>query len=515
MPSVLSDTIMEQARRGDFTGLKLAGLVRKSTIEEADKPNRKQKPYQTGADIKSCDMQVRDCKVYTVSRGGAYVDTYYEPDTSAWKRRKVVQPDGSVIYRVIRPVYEKALKDLKQGISQNGSPFDGLVVYDIDRLTRDNRDLEDAIDVVVFDKKLVLDITGTLDLLTENGRDMARVLVTMIGKQSGATSRRVSNMRRHIAYAGIPTSQRRPFGWQADKRTRDEFESGLLVEAAADVLHGVGINTICREWEERSIKTPQGNPWTKNALKYVLRSPRIAGYAIYQGKLIYDDDGQPVKGQWDRILEPAVWKEVCAVLTDPERCGKHIHRDGRKHLLSSLIRCANCSRKMHGNKRYGTLGGFFYACPSPNKGYGCGTVAISGPQTDAHVMELVLKYLADQPVQTKAKPWPKEQVLAEHTTQIDELMAAYRSKQLPGAIVFPQVAELQNIIDAMQLERSEWNREQARATDNPGDIATMLPLQSVERQRAVLETLISAVVIKQAAYKGEWFKPGRIEIIWR
>jgi hypothetical protein len=49
---------------------------------------------------------------------------------------------------VIRPVFEGALDDLKRGIAPNGERLDGLVVYDIDRLTQDNRHLEDAIEVV-------------------------------------------------------------------------------------------------------------------------------------------------------------------------------------------------------------------------------------------------------------------------------------------------------------------------------------------------------------------------------
>jgi site-specific DNA recombinase len=106
---------------------------------------------------------------------------------------------------------------------------------------------------------------------------MARVLVTMAGKQSEAASRRIRNKRRHITYAGIPTGRCRPFGWHEDKRTRDESERQLLMEAAADVLNGVGLNTICREWNAQGIKTSKGKPWTKTALKHVLMAPGLLG----------------------------------------------------------------------------------------------------------------------------------------------------------------------------------------------------------------------------------------------
>jgi site-specific DNA recombinase len=86
-------------------------------------------------------------------------------------------PDGSYGYRVLRPIFEGALRDLKRGITPEGKRLDGLVVYDIDRLTRDNRHLEDAIEVVQLFGRPIMDITGTLDLLTDNGRTVARMIV--------------------------------------------------------------------------------------------------------------------------------------------------------------------------------------------------------------------------------------------------------------------------------------------------------------------------------------------------
>ncbi|MFJ8110670.1 recombinase family protein [Streptomyces sp. NPDC096132] len=64
---------------------------------------------------------------------------------------------------MIRPVFEGALDDLKRGTAPDGQRLDGLIVYDIDRLTRDNRHLEDAIEVVENFHRPIIDITGTLE----------------------------------------------------------------------------------------------------------------------------------------------------------------------------------------------------------------------------------------------------------------------------------------------------------------------------------------------------------------
>jgi DNA invertase Pin-like site-specific DNA recombinase len=91
----------------------------------------------------------------------------------------VRQPDGTVAYRVIRPVFEGALEDLKRGTAPDGQRVNGLIVYDIDRLTRHNRHLEDAIEVVENFRRPIIDITGTLDLPADTGRTVARLLVTV------------------------------------------------------------------------------------------------------------------------------------------------------------------------------------------------------------------------------------------------------------------------------------------------------------------------------------------------
>ncbi|MFE7235329.1 recombinase family protein [Streptomyces sp. NPDC057596] len=153
--------------------------------------------------MKSREEQEKDARRFVESRGGRHVYTYEEPDTSAWKRKKARQPDGTISYRVIRPAFEGALEDVKRGTTPDGQRLDGLIVYDIDRLTRDNRHLEDAIEVVENFRRPIIDITGTLDLLTDNGRTVARLLVTVANKSSADTARRVRREHQALQWARV------------------------------------------------------------------------------------------------------------------------------------------------------------------------------------------------------------------------------------------------------------------------------------------------------------------------
>jgi site-specific DNA recombinase len=74
---------------------------------------------------------------------------------------------------------------------------------DVDRLTRDNRDLEDTIDVVVRAYRPILDRRGSLDLLTEQGRTNARVIVSFKADQSADTAWRMENKHRALQREGI------------------------------------------------------------------------------------------------------------------------------------------------------------------------------------------------------------------------------------------------------------------------------------------------------------------------
>jgi DNA invertase Pin-like site-specific DNA recombinase len=79
------------------------------------------------------------------------------------------------------------LEDLKRGQVPNGQPLDGVAVVDIDRLTRENRTLEDAIEVVEHHGRPIIDLSGQLDLLTESGRTVARLLVGAKGAESAVS----------------------------------------------------------------------------------------------------------------------------------------------------------------------------------------------------------------------------------------------------------------------------------------------------------------------------------------
>ena len=102
-----------------------------------------------------------------------FAKVHKENDTSAFKKRKVLKDDGSVDWVVLRPQFRRLRADLASGA------IDSAIFYDLDRLVRRPRDLE--------------------DLINDSDRHMARIMCVMALKSSEDTSRRVARM--HLACA--------------------------------------------------------------------------------------------------------------------------------------------------------------------------------------------------------------------------------------------------------------------------------------------------------------------------
>jgi len=436
---------------------------------------------------------------------------YVDNDRSAWKKKKVPVTDTEGRkyegYRVERPHWSQALADLRNGAIQT------LGVTNLDRLARDPRDLEDAIEVVEhYAPARVVSLTGgDVDLTTDNGRMSARFLVAMAQKSSADTARRVRDKHLSNAQSGKPVGGTRPFGWKADKRTPDLVESTLIWQAAQELLEGLGTNTIARQWNEVGVTTSRGRQWSGQLVRQVLLSPRVAGWRIHQERVAVGTDGQQVRGQWAPILSDAEHDAVVAALVHPETRQRVPRRNARHYLLTGTARCGVCNRPLYGNASGHKPGAaYYYQC----SGFGH-SVAASGTALDHLVTRLVLDRLAaEQLHEPVVAEFEGEERLAVVVAKIEELMAAYRGDVLPADVVFPQVKEL--------------GAERDRLLDEQRAIASVVALPAVssmdrgawedmdtERQRGVVERLLDAVLVAPATKRGNTFDVSRVSVVWR
>lgn len=456
--------------------------------------------------------------------GGTVGKDHPENDTSAYRKKRVTVTDTSGNtydgYRVIRPVWHTALQRLRTGEA------DGLMVYDLDRLARDPRDLEDAIEVVEhYGKPIVSATASEIDLTTESGRMSARLMVVMANKASADTARRVKRAALANALEGKPVGKR-AFGWSEGNRILHPAESELVRMAVADLLAGSAtVTAIANRWNDAGVTTARGNPWRNVTVRQYLRHPRLAGFRVHQKQLLRStNDGAPVVGQWEPLLGVDTWERLQSVITGrKDSRGRIPKASSRYYLLTALLRCGVCNSPMYGNvdKRRGH---HYYRCTeyrTSRNGVAKHTQTMHGPMTDEAVTAVVLAHLStqeDSEAPCEPEPWPGEDDLARSERKIVELMEAFNTDALSGAVVFPQVREWEAKAATLTADRRAWL---ANTTAGPvvagalDEWPTRVEAGDVTWQRSLFEKVLEAVLVKPTRPDVRGYDRGRLAYVWR
>lgn len=449
--------------------------------------------------------QEQDCRLYCAARGWEVAKVYEDNDLSAYKRKTV------------RPEFRQMLEDLKAG------RIDGVVAWDIDRFTRQPRELEAWIDEyeeaerrrrrLVFDSVSASDI----DLSTENGRFIARIKVTIANKSSADTSRRTKRKHLELAAQGRLPGGRAPYGWnREDRRTLVPDEAEHLRKAAADFLGGVRWASISREWRDKGIRSHSGGYFDDSKIKRMLMNPRICGYRMHQGELFLDEHGEPVIGDWEPVITPDQWHLLMDKIRR-ESEGQVVRDYATKYLLSGIARCGRCGAKMRAFPSYrkSKTSQFRYACPGKNDG-GCGGVARAGERVDRLIRNAVFissdRALAN--VHERAPEWTKEEELASLEGDMREFKQAWQEKRMSAARYIALTEDLEKQIVELHRERDLHRAEAAAFTTGPIDIRERWEKLTIEQQRAAVLKVFRAVIIKPAS-SGPIFDPADIEPVLR
>lgn len=464
-------------------------------------------PHDLRAGIERQDEDIRS----EVVRLGGDVESlawYAENDTSAYKKKRVrvTDPLGNEYdaWRVIRPVWHKALHDLRT------KAITTLVVWDLDRLARDPRDLEDAIEAVThYGVRIVSATASTIDLATENGQMQARMMVLMANKSSADTARRVKRWHASVAKSGRPVGGRRPFGFAADRMTHEPREAALIRQAAQDLIDGVSLHEIARRWQSDEVPTVLGGPWRHTSVRQIFRNPRLAGWRTYKGEVMTDESGAPLRGTWEPILDEDTFARLRALI-GPSGDGPIARRGARQQLLSGIARCGRCNGKMYVLST--KSGRFNYACRGrtdmPH------VVSIVGSGLDEVVTAAVLRRLQTVDLARPVSTFDGDAELVGVRTRITELMNAFSAGTLSGSIVFPQVERLEAERNRLSAERDRFLAETAGPEVRPltRDEWDALDLP---RRRAIVERNLSAVMVRPATKGKSGFDIGRVEPVWR
>jgi site-specific DNA recombinase len=450
--------------------------------------------------------------------------------------------DNDLPAHVRRPGYERlmALVDRRE--------VDVIVVREAERLYRYMTQLEEIITRCERAGVRIDVLAGVLDLATPAGKMAGRMLAAVGQHEIERKAERQMIANKHAAARGkARRTNPRPFGWEDDRITRRPAEAAGIEWAAGYLSSGGTVAGIAREWARRGLRPAQlsAGPlprhkaalagWTGSSVVTIMTSPRIAGLASYlsaadrkalrdAGKprplhapLVLDDQGQPVRGEWEAIITPGLWETVCRKLTDPARSSSRKGRSGVRSLGGGLYRCP-CGNVMAAN-HISDRGYTAYRCQPPTRGGRPGPHAQQrADAVDDYVSRVIIERLSQPDA-------------VDLLTPADPDTAALRIEQGNKQA---KLLALGEDLDNDVITREEWLARRGKLTARLAEIGAALSAADTDnvlapfasgraaevwagldnaRRRAVINALAD-VVIHPAGRGSRQFNPDTVEILW-
>jgi DNA invertase Pin-like site-specific DNA recombinase len=438
--------------------------------------------------------QVADCHALAQSLSWTVAEEYVDNDLSAYSGKG-------------RPRYQQMLADIADGRR------DGVLVYHVDRLTRRPIELEQFLAIVDAAKlRHVRFVAGDMDLGTGDGLLIARLLGAVAASESATKSRRVRSKLDQLAAAGEPHGgYRRPFGYEADKKTVRESEATVVRQVVARFVAGESLRSLCLWLDEQGVRTVAGGPWRTPTLRAMLMSGRIAGLRRHRGEVIG-------RASWAGIISSDERDRVLARLAS---MATNRHRTPRRYLLSGLLRCGRCGGTLFASPRATTRR---YVCLSGPDHGGCGRITVTAEPVEQLVADAVL-YRLDTPELADAlagRAVADEQAravadsLATDRAQLEELTDLYASKQIGATEWLRARQAIDDRIHDAERRLSRATHTEALAGLHRGaalrDQWTGLPLS---RRAAVVRAVLDHATIHPGIRGAQSLDPDRVQPVWR
>ena len=292
----------------------------------------------------------QDDNLYTCSYNGwEVVATYTDQSRSAFSGAE-------------RPEFDRMVRDFRAG------KFDVIVAWKLDRLVRRVGTLTDMVREVQGERpedglRICTGDCGLLDLTRPDGRYLATLFANNAELESARKGERERRANLQHALEGNPRrASQRCYGYTHDRKIVTD-EAALVRACYKAYTNGHAMNAILRalNGDESSVAYPAlktalagleaPQKWTRTRLKYMLINPKYAGFVAYVSEpatpgakrkqrarivadhVLRDENGAPVRGNWEPIIDEATWFKA-AELAKARSHGEQ--PNWRKHIGSGV-----------------------------------------------------------------------------------------------------------------------------------------------------------------------------------
>ncbi|WP_435187000.1 recombinase family protein [Streptomyces sp. bgisy126] len=260
--------------------------------------------------------QHEDAGALALARGIPVQGRYTDNDISATTGKR------------LRPEYERLMTAVR------ADQVDVVIVAALSRLWRNRRERAEGMELFRKHSVSILAVKGPeLDLTTASGRLLAGLLGEVDSFEVEQMSEREKREMRQRVEKGLPATGPRAFGYSADGWTIIPEEMPEVVKAYETFVVTRSVSGIMRDLRERGILNKDGEPWTNNGVRWVLKNPRYAALREYEGELH--------EGKWPAGIPEDLWRAAQHIFELEDRATSP--GPARRHLLSGIALCGVCA----------------------------------------------------------------------------------------------------------------------------------------------------------------------------
>lgn len=328
----------------------------------------------------------------------------------------------------------------------------GIIAYDISRLARNARlvlNLHHALEMTGADLRVV-QLPNTKWSSAE-GRFLLGQLALTAQFQADYDSKRMTDMCRATFQAGGHVGND-PFGYRTMRDVRGAIvrpRTLEIVEAEAEIVRRIWrdiattpTGEIARRLQSEGVKRRTNDPWTKDAVKDILRRGRF-----YLGYVIYKRGQEEAIGRHAAIIDEATWAIGRKAADARRRKTDQSSRSHRVYLLTGILVCV-CGRKLHGQTRLARDREWrYYLCRY------CGHPSIPTQAADEAVLDLLRKAILPTSIIEASRDELRRRLALPSRGQADE-----QRHRLEG-----RIARLKSQYEWGDIEESEYRTKLSEA----------------------------------------------------
>ena len=297
-----------------------------------------------------------------------------------------------------RPAYQDMMNRIKMG------EFTHLIVWKIDRISRNLRDFSDMYDELKKYNVTFISRNEQFDTSTAMGEAMLKIILVFAELERKLTGERVFSVMISRAQKGLWNGATIPLGYEWDKDAKFPKpcdNESKVVQYIFDQYEIIKSTTkLAQKLNMEKIPTKRNGTWTPRTVGSILTNPFYIGTYRYNTKtrktrrwkdksewVVVENNHQAIinKEQFDRVAE---------IINNNYRGDKNYQRKSTNvHILSGIISCNKCGRKMHSGLDRSRKCSFTpsrYTCYAFKVDYTCANYS-----SDLSILPTLINYIAN------------------------------------------------------------------------------------------------------------------------